>query len=148
MHSVSLQKYKQPLFPSDTPTPPSSSPTASSPTASSSPLFLLCLSSQRLCVTAPGAALSCWLFVSVRCSDAKPNRKDDGFLLLCAPPNLLGCFSGLAGASLLVCVCRPDSKKEIGSATRAGNGCSSGHQRPLMWCQRLLLLMQLLLLQR
>lgn len=89
MHSAGLKSTNNPLPPlthqHSPPTPPP---------------FLLCLSSQRLCVTAPGCAellVVCLVEKNrrapVRCSHAQPRRRDDGFLFL--QPNR-GCFSRLA----------------------------------------------------
>lgn len=75
MHSAGLKSTNNPLPPlthqHSPPTPPP---------------FLLCLSSQRLCVTAPGCAellVVCLVEkkrrrAPVRCSHAQPRRRDDG----------------------------------------------------------------------
>lgn len=110
MHSAGLKSTNNPLPPlthqHSPPTPPP---------------FLLCLSSQRLCVTAPGCAellVVCLVEkkrrrAPVRCSHAQPRRRDDGFHFL--QPNR-GCFSRLARL-LSICVLSQRARlpaKEIG----------------------------------
>lgn len=59
----------------------------------------------------------------MRCSDAKPRRRGDGFLF--PRTSETGCFSGLARASFVFVCCpseRGGQQKEIGSATCAPAG--------------------------